>query len=181
MPTPEQYFKPTPARDAAVDFVNFCAKPRFIDREGPVPAVVFDVDGTLVDVSSVIHLVTEGTKDFRAFHEGARACPPHQWVVDEALGHYAAKNVAVLIVTARSSRYVGPTADWLAEHGVSFDRIYMRNDGDFRPDKDVKRDILAEIREDGYEIIKAWDDNPSILDLWAEEGIEAVAVPSTNC
>ncbi|PPG89340.1 hypothetical protein C5C00_02855 [Rathayibacter rathayi] len=45
---------------------------------GPDPAVIFDVDGTLVDVSGVRHDIADNAakKDFRRFHSAASFRPP---------------------------------------------------------------------------------------------------------
>ena len=56
---------------------------------------------------------------------------------------------------------------------ISYD---SRASYDNRPDYEVKRDILRELRE-SYEIIHAWDDNPSVIKLWQEEGIPVTIVP----
>lgn len=87
-----------------------------------------------------------------------------------------AQGTAVLIVTARSTRYRHHTGMWLALHGVPSDAMWMRAARDMRPDYEVKRGILAAIRR-RYRPVHAWDDNPSVLRLWAEEGIPATTVP----
>jgi hypothetical protein len=53
----------------------------------------------------------------------------------------------------------------------------MRRDNDFRSDVIVKREILANIRRDGYNPIYAYDDNPAVVALWKEEGIPCHIVP----
>jgi hypothetical protein len=52
----------------------------------------------------------------------------------------------------------------------------MRADNDFRPDYEVKKDILARIRN-SWDVVEAWDDNPNVTRLWQEEGIPFVLVP----
>jgi hypothetical protein len=41
---------------------------------------------------------------------------------------------------------------------------------------EVKKDMLDTIRK-AYTVIHAWDDNPSIIKLWTEEGIPTTTVP----
>ncbi len=143
-------------------------------------AVVFDCDGTLVNVSSIRHLVAGGPqngyrKDFDAFHREAVNCPPHPWVVEAARAEHAAGR-AVLVVTGRSAEHRNSTAFWLALHGVPSDAMWMRARGDYRPDYVVKAEILAKIRP-RWNVIRAYDDNPAILRLWAQEKIPTVVVP----
>jgi phosphoglycolate phosphatase-like HAD superfamily hydrolase len=148
-------------------------------RELP-EASIFDMDGTLVDVSSIRYLVRGGPrngyrKNFDAFHRQAVNCPPHPWVVRAARFEHSAGR-AVLIVTARSAKHRNSTAFWLAMHGVPSDAMWMRARGDQRPDYVVKTEILAKIRR-SWRPTRAWDDNPHVLRLWEEQGIDTTVVP----
>lgn len=138
-------------------------------------AVIFDVDGTLADVTSIRHHVLQRRKDFDAFHSLSVNVPPHQHVVD--LAHQAkADGHAVIVVTARSTQWRNHTAMWLALNGIPSDAMFMRKQGDHRKDVLVKADILARIRTQ-YEVVHAVDDNPSIIALWKSEGIPTTRVP----
>lgn len=140
------------------------------------PTVVFDMDGTLADVSGIRHLVMgEGKKDYDAFHRESVNCPPFEWVVDSAREAHR-MGIRVLQVTARSERYRPHTSWWLADKAVPSDGLFMRANRDFRPDYAVKRDMLNRLLH-SYDIRKAFDDNPSIVDLWAEFDIPCVVVP----
>lgn len=138
-------------------------------------AVIFDVDGTLADVSSIRHHVLQRRKDFHAFHEQSVNVPPHHWVL--GLARIAeAEGLAVLVVTARSTQWRHHTAWWLAMHGVPSDALFMRRHGDHRKDVLVKAEILAKIRT-RFEVVHAVDDNPAIIALWESEGIPTTTVP----
>lgn len=53
-----------------------------------------------------------------------------------------------------------------------------RGDDDNRSDHEVKRDIYKIVTEDhGFNIVRAIDDNPKIIDLWQELGIPTEIVP----
>ena len=146
-------------------------------------AVIVDVDGTLVDVSSVRHyviaaLLPDGsykTKDFDAFHRESVNCPPI-WETVGRVNRWFNDGTKILIVTARSERYYGPTAWWLAENNIPHHELYMRADRDFRPDYVIKSEILARITK-RYNVIHAIDDNPAVIRLWEENGIETTVVP----
>ena len=56
--------------------------------------------------------------------------------------------------------------------------MYMRSSGDYRPDRQVKADIVAQILADGFLITHAYDDNPAVLALWADIGVPTTVVPS---
>jgi len=141
-------------------------------------AVIFDMDGTLADVSSIRHYLESDVhhkKEFDKFHAESVNVPAHDYVVNAAqmahiLGH------AVLIVTARKHMWRHHTAWWLAMHRVPSDMLMMRGNNDRRKDYEVKKDMLDTIRK-AYNIIHAWDDNPNIIRLWQEEGIPTTVVP----
>lgn len=145
-------------------------------------AVIFDMDGTLADVSSIRHHLetfdeTKRTvvKHFHRFHAESVSVPAHDYVVNAAqvahmIGH------SVLVVTARKHMWRHHTAWWLAMHDVPSDMLMMRGNDDHRPDYEVKKDMLETIRK-AYSVIHAWDDNPKIIKLWEEESIPTTTVP----
>jgi len=141
----------------------------------PQPAAIFDVDGTLVDVSSVRHHVMQRPKRFDLFHGEAIDCPPHAAAID-LVQRARADGMAILIVTARRESWRFHTLLWLHENGVQHDEIYMRGNHDPRKDYDVKADILARIRR-RYDVRLAVDDNPNVIRLWREHGIPTVTIP----
>lgn len=139
-------------------------------------AEIFDMDGTLADVRGIRHHVMGPVRNFHKFHRESVNCPPNPDVVEAAKRAHA-EGRAVLIVTARSFDFAFHTMFWLSEHlGVPYEQMYMRRCGDYRPDYIIKREILDIIRADGYNPVRAYDDNPAIWDVWEEAGIETVRV-----
>lgn len=138
-------------------------------------AEIFDMDGTLCDVSSIRHYVTGKERNFHKFHTESINCPPVRHVVKAAKKAHK-QGRAVLIVTAREFRFAMVCMFYLRIIGVEYEQLYMRRNGDYRADSIVKREILDIIYNDGYNVIRAWDDNPSIWDVWESAGIETVRV-----
>ena len=138
-------------------------------------AVIFDMDGTLCDVTSVRHHVLGKRKNFDAFHYGSIWCPPTPWVA-EALHEQAAEGRAIIVVTAREERWGILAHNWITHHGLFYDELHMRPTGDFRPDTVIKRELHARFASK-YNIVHAYDDNPSIVALWRELGIPTTIVP----
>ena len=146
-------------------------------------AIIFDMDGTLANVSSIRHLVVPNDernwKDFNAFHEASASVPANAHVVNHAqvahmLGH------AVIIVTARKAMWARHTAMWLALNGVPSDAMFMRGNNDHRADRLVKQDILTAIRHT-WDVVHAVDDNPNVIALWESEGIPTTVVEGWEC
>lgn len=141
-----------------------------------IDAVIFDMDGTLTNVSSILDYLEPPERNFHKFHRESVNCPPNQWVVDDAIKAYES-GLPILIVTARVFKYCWETMFWLTHNlPVPYEQLYMRPDGDFRPDGVVKREILGIIEEDGYNVIHAWDDNPHVIAVWESEGIPVTRV-----
>lgn len=146
-------------------------------------AVIVDMDGTLVNVESIRHhvrgtLLPDGSysrKNFRAFHEESVNCPaiPRTVAYVEQFRRFGIK---IIIVTARSQEFMHHTNWWLALNGIEVDDLYMRTTGDFRPDYEVKKDLLWLIRR-RWTPVHAIDDNPNVLRLWDEEGIPTTRIP----
>lgn len=138
------------------------------------PAVIVDMDGTLCDVSTVIHLQEE-PDGFAAFHRACAGCPPHPAVLDWCLAHHS-RGHGLLVVSGRDGWARELTVAWLSEHlPVPVAGVYLRPDGDLRSNVEVKRDIhrrLARI----YDIRAAIDDDPEIVGLWLEIGIPVAMV-----
>lgn len=139
-------------------------------------AAIFDVDGTLVDVSSVRHYVNPnhpafpGKKDWNRFHGESINCPP----IPDTLELYEQARedgLAILIVTARMRQWSLPTLLWLRDNGIEHDELYMRPQNDYRKDYIVKAEILQDIKRDGYRPVMAVDDNPNVIKLWKSHNI----------
>lgn len=143
-------------------------------------AALFDMDGTLADVSSLRHHVDRSHPDFSGrrrfdlFHGESHLVPPNQAALD--LYERYRVDHAILVVTARSSEWAMHTLLWLDQHDIEHDRLLMRERGDYRPDTEVKADILADIREE-FEPVVAIDDNPAVLALWEAEGLATHVIP----
>ncbi|QAY80406.1 AAA family ATPase [Sphingosinicella sp. BN140058] len=140
-------------------------------------AVIFDLDGTIFDPGHRLHHL-DGEKDWEAFFRAMGDDPPIEPIARLArmLYHNAQDRRdidAVLIVTARPERedWSRMTLDSLQLHDIPYTAIYMRGEGDMRPDHQVKADILQRILDDGYEPLLVVDDRPSVVRMWREHGI----------
>ena len=49
--------------------------------------------------------------------------------------------------------------------------LYMRADGDYRPDSLVKQELLDKIKKEGYNPTVAFDDRPRVIEMWRKNGI----------
>jgi hypothetical protein len=135
-------------------------------------AILVDLDGTLVNVSSIRHFVEEGHKDFDAFHRASMDCPPNFQVIDR-IKHFSAKGFATVIVSGREAKFRRLTEFWIAMWDVPCDDLIMRATGNCKSDVDVKRNMFH-VLKNKFEIVEAIDDRQNLLDMWQELKISRV-------
>jgi hypothetical protein len=63
------------------------------------------------------------------------------------------------------------TEAWLKNHDIFPEAVYMRKKGDFRPDYELKQDILNQLLADGHEILLVVDDRKQVVEMWRRNGI----------
>jgi hypothetical protein len=73
------------------------------------------------------------------------------------------------------------TVDWLCQYvdaaiGVRGAHLFMRKDGDHRPDHQVKSNILDDILAKGWDPIMAFDDRKQVVEMWRARGIVCAQV-----
>ena len=82
----------------------------------------------------------------------------------------------IIITSARNERHRDVTRLQLKNAGIHYDAMYLRDDGDFRPDDIVKAELLGKIITDGYDPTVAFDDRNQVVKKWRELGIKCYQV-----
>ena len=82
----------------------------------------------------------------------------------------------IIITSARNERHRDVTMKQLQLASVNYDAMYLRDDGDMRPDDIVKEELLGKIRADGYKPTIAFDDRNQVVNKWRELGINCYQV-----
>lgn len=143
-------------------------------RSGPV--VVFDLDGVISDALHRQSLLRSDPPDWRGFFRAAAEDP----VIDSgrALTQGVDDDHAVVILTARPAYVADLTLDWLDRHDVRHDLLITRPMHDRRTSPDYKRDELVELRQAGYDVSLALDDDPQIVAMYRQQGVFVLYVHS---
>ena len=133
--------------------------------------VVCDIDGTVADCSHRQHHVRGDKKDWKAFFGDMEYDKPRRDIYNQVSELAGKKGAAIIFVSARPETYRGVTERWLGQRGMMFTHLIMRGAHDKRPDTEVKQNILDKYLKH-YNIIKVFDDRPSVIRMWKENGLD---------
>lgn len=131
------------------------------------PNVIFDVDGTLCDISGRKHLVADkSNKAWKEFFARIPEDKPREEVVSK-LKEYWDKGYNVWLLSGRPEDYKKQTIEWMQKYEIPYTSLIMRRSGDKRPDTEVKKELF-EKHFSGMEIEKIYDDRPVVVRQWVE-------------
>jgi phosphoglycolate phosphatase-like HAD superfamily hydrolase len=130
--------------------------------------VIFDIDGTLADVSERIHHVKKKPKNWNAFFAGmAQDKAIHSMV--RLCNLLYASGIEIVLCSGRSEEHRQQTVEWLAQQGVNYHDLLLRRDKDRRSDTEIKRELLA--RLDKSKILFVVEDRSRVVEMWRSEGL----------
>lgn len=138
-------------------------------------AIICDLDGTLCDVDHRRHFVMGEKKDWRSFYESMVTDTLRIDVHEQVEGQIEKHAAKLILVSARPETYREKTVAWLAEHGIVYDALYMRPEGDSRPDTEIKSEI-HDNHLNIYDIKAVFDDRPKVIRMWREKGLNVIDV-----
>jgi len=130
--------------------------------------VIFDIDGTLADVSERLHHIKKKPKDWDAFFKGIPQDKAIRSMVRLCNILYES-GIQILLCTGRREKDRAETVKWLAQQGVNYHELILRPDGDRRSDVIVKREMLAGL--DRSKILFVVEDRSGVVEMWRSEGL----------
>mgnify|MGYP001141509354 CR=1 FL=1 len=137
----------------------------------------FDMDGTLADTRDVSNkYMSNNKRDFHNFHKSSEFVPANEDVLKLAMDAHN-EGIPITVTTARADTYAKETINWLNNNGVPVRRLYMRHEGDFRADYEVKKEILEKAKNEGVFFAHCVDDNPQAIRAWQENGVRVTEIP----
>jgi hypothetical protein len=139
--------------------------------------VVFDLDGVLSDATDRQHfLAGPGRKDWRGFFD---ACGNDALIDDVArLIELLDPELVVVLLTGRPLRVQRQTLEWLERHEPRWDLLVMRPPGSFAVARDFKRQTITDLRERGYEVRLAFEDDLRNQEMFRAEGVPCIYLHS---
>ena len=154
--------------------------------------MIFDIDGTLVDITHRLHFIKNKPKNWEKFYEEIK----NDRIIEEMglLLNTIILNPSnrVVFCTGRHEKYRETTEIQISEitnqqlplvnnkTEESPFPLYMRKNNDFRPDYEVKSEILDSLIKDGFQPKLVFDDRTSVVEMWRSRGIRCLQVSSGN-
>jgi phosphoglycolate phosphatase-like HAD superfamily hydrolase len=145
---------------------------------------IFDLDGTICDVTHRLHFIQSPLHDWDAFFDACVDDKPIWEVISVARALNAAGHKNIM-VTGRSSAVQEQTTAWLKKYRVPSNGLSMRAAGDHREDHIVKSEILDQLISANFfqsaqlpsmEIGGVFEDRQQVVDMYRARGLRVFQV-----
>lgn len=148
---------------------------------------IFDIDGTLADLSHRLHFIAGEKKDWTGFYAACSNDLPIPEVV-ATLHNLNRAGASILLSTGRSAEIREQTEKWLSRFAIFHEGLYMRKEGDHREDSIVKSELLDQILLDRDEclgpnavpIAGIFEDRQQVVDMYRARGLRVFQVAPGN-
>ena len=137
---------------------------------------IFDIDGTLADLSHRLHFIQDKPADWRAFFAACPADKPIREVIEIAKALQLVHSIK--LITGRSDEVEDQTAQWINDQGIYFSGLLMRKAGDHREDSIVKAELLDALltRHHQDSIAGVFEDRQQVVDMYRARGLRVFQV-----
>lgn len=142
---------------------------RYEPRLDKPDAIVVDIDGTLA------HMNGRGPYDLHRVGEDRLDVEVRQvvrWAVDEGW--------QVILLSGREDSVYLETTNWLRDHDVMADELYMRPADDKRKDSIVKAELFDTHVRDRFNVRFVLDDRNQVVEMWRAMGLKCFQVAEGN-
>ncbi len=142
----------------------------------PGPSVICDLDGVLADASGRQHFLAENPPNWHAFFDAAG----HDPLIGSALDVLGSvdESLQVILLTGRPVRIRPATLEWLTRHNIRWDLLIMRESGSYIKAREFKKNTVKELRQFGFDLQMAYEDDEQICVMYEAEGLACTYVHS---
>ena len=137
---------------------------------------IFDIDGTLSDMTHRVHHITGGNSNWDEFFDNQHLDRPYEDVFD-ILHAISLDRIMdkIIFVTARPERYRGVTNKWLQENIEYFiedEDLYMKPNDNTDTDAVFKVNLINQWLTDNptFKVGAIFDDRPTVIKAFREQG-----------
>lgn len=136
--------------------------------------IIVDIDGTLAHMNGRSPYDYSKVSTDILDHNVAEIVNMWKYNVRDVIGDVT--SAYVIIVSGREANCRGETEDWLRANKVPYDELYMRDEGDHRDDRIVKKEIYEAHIKPRYNVRFVLDDRDRVVKMWREEGLKVLQV-----
>ena len=142
----------------------------------PGRGVIFDIDGVLANAGGRQRFLETTPRDWMGFFDAAVEDP----VIDELarLLFLLDGSLQVILLTGRPLRIRDATISWLKQHDLRWDMLIMRNSGDYAKAREFKQTTVEQLRNYGFTLELAFEDDRLNADMFEAEGVPCVYIHS---
>ena len=165
------------------------------------PLYIFDIDGTLADNTHRAHLLKREPgmpPNWDEWYKFAHLDSPRPAVIkilesllvlgdifNDQIGELHRPEIApeIWFFTGRPEEYRELTTRWLIRHTelirgeLSSGQLNMRPTGDYRPDYEIKQEMVDRMLAcDRERLVAVFDDRDQVVDMWRRNGIDCFQV-----
>ena len=152
--------------------------------------VIFDIDGTLLNIEHRLHFIKQSPKDWKSFRDPKQKHwdEPILPIIDLFNALYGCGHTLIL-ASGRLKDEEHDTREtlkqWIpsiAATAVPYGDVeyeipgWFRSINDYREDSIVKQGYLDEMHVHGYNPTLVFDDRPSVIRMWREQGLKVADV-----
>lgn len=137
--------------------------------------VIFDLDGTLCDITHRLHHVQNGNKDWDAFYAACDKDVPKDNIIEMLCCLEECHNI--IISSGRSENTRIQTEKWLNDNGVKYNKMLMRPDQCYIPDNALKKMWLdTGMFGPKEDILFVVEDRDRMVQMWRSVGLTCLQV-----
>ena len=86
--------------------------------------------------------------------------------------------LTIVLLTGRPLRVQPLTIEWLERYGVRWDLLIMRTSGDYSAAREFKRETVKALRDKGFDLRLALEDDPRNREMFHDEGLPCIYIHS---
>ena len=128
-------------------------------------AIICDIDGTLA------HMQDRSPFDWSRVGDDTL-----DGEVADYLTMQHKQGTSIILLSGRDGVCRPETEKWLEDNAISYDKLYMREEGDCRKDTIVKEEMFDRAVRNNYNVLHVLDDRPVVCDMWRDLGLKVWSV-----
>ena len=88
---------------------------------------------------------------------------------------------SLLLVTGREEKFKDVTKEFLVKNNISYHTLFMRKNGDYRPNQIIKKEIFIDQIKPKWNILYTLDDNQETVKMYNSElGLNSLLVKNSK-